>query len=140
VIEDNVEIGANSCIDRATMGSTIVRSGVKLDNLVQIAHNVERGKNSALAAQNGIAGSTKIGENCMFGGQVGLIGHIHVADGTKLGGQTGLLSSVKKPDQVLIGHPAISYMKFMKSSIIFSRLKENEKAIYDIQKELKKNE
>ena len=137
VIEDNVEIGANTCIDRATMGSTIVRSGVKLDNLVQIAHNVEIGKNSVLAAQNGIAGSVKIGENCMFGGQAGAVGHIQVADGTKLGGQTGLLSSVKKPNQVMVGHPAIPYMKFMKSSIIFSRLPELEKAIYDIQKTLK---
>ena len=94
-MEDNVEIGANTTIDRAVMGSTIIRRGVKLDNLVQIAHNVEVGENTVMAAQVGIAGSVKIGSHCMFGGQVGLAGHIHIADGVVFGAQSGVISDIK---------------------------------------------
>lgn len=106
VIEDDVEVGANTCIDRATMGSTVIKKGVKLDNLIQIAHNVTIGENTVLASQVGIAGSTKIGKNCMFGGQVGLAGHIEVADFTQITSQSGIGSSIKKENQVLMGSPA----------------------------------
>lgn len=106
IIEEDVEIGANSCIDRATMGSTVVKKGVKLDNLVQVAHNVTIGENTVLASQVGIAGSTKIGRNCMFGGQVGIAGHITVADFTQITSQSGIGSTVKKTGQILMGSPA----------------------------------
>lgn len=106
ILEDDVEIGANSCVDRATMGSTIIRKGVKLDNLVQVAHNVVIGENTVFASQVGVAGSTKIGKNCMFGGQVGIAGHITVADGTQITSQSGIGGSVKKEGQVLMGSPA----------------------------------
>ena len=96
----NVEIGANVTIDRATMGSTIIHKGVKLDNLIQIGHNVEVGENTVMAAQTGIAGSTKVGKNCMFGGQVGIAGHIKIADGTKIGAQAGILGDVKEENTV----------------------------------------
>lgn len=106
IIEDNVELGANTCVDRATMGSTIIKKGVKLDNLVQIAHNVVVGKNTVAASQVGVAGSTKIGESCMFGGQVGIAGHITVADKTVVTSQSGIAGSVKKEGQMLMGSPA----------------------------------
>lgn len=106
VIEDDVEIGANTCIDRATMGSTIIKKGVKLDNLIQVGHNVVIGENTVSASQVGIAGSTKIGKNCMFGGQVGFAGHIEVADFTQITSQSGIGGSVKKENQVLMGSPA----------------------------------
>ena len=96
ILEDHVEIGANVTIDRATMGSTIIRKGVKLDNLIQIGHNVEVGENTVMAAQTGISGSTKVGKNCMFGGQVGLAGHLKIANGTKIGAQGGILGDVKE--------------------------------------------
>jgi len=136
IIEDNVEIGANTCIDRATMGSTLIKQGVKIDNLIQIAHNVEVGKNTVLAAQTGIAGSTKIGENCMFGGQVGVSGHLQISDGTKLGAQAGVNSSIKTPNQAMQGTPAMPYMLFMKSSAIARRLPEMQKTISELQKEI----
>lgn len=107
VIEDNVEIGANTTIDRSTMGSTFIRKDVKIDNLVHIAHNVEIGENTAIAAQTGIAGSAKIGKNCIFAGQVGVVGHISVADRTIFGAKTGCGSTVRKPGQTLFGIPAI---------------------------------
>lgn len=138
VLEDDVEIGSNACIDRATMGSTIIRKGVKLDNLIQVAHNVEVGKNTVIAAQSGVAGSTKIGANCMFGGQVGVVGHITIADGTKIGAQTGVNSSLKEPNKVWHGSPEMPYMTFMKSSVIFKKLPELQKQIYDLQKEIEK--
>jgi UDP-3-O-[3-hydroxymyristoyl] glucosamine N-acyltransferase len=103
ILEDHVEIGANVTIDRATMGSTIIRKGVKLDNLIQIAHNVEVGENTVMAAQTGISGSTKVGKNCMFGGQVGLAGHIKIANGTKIGAQGGILGDVKEENTAIIG-------------------------------------
>jgi UDP-3-O-[3-hydroxymyristoyl] glucosamine N-acyltransferase len=122
ILEDNVEIGANVTIDRATMGSTIIRKGVKLDNLIQIGHNVEVGDNTVMAAQTGIAGSTKIGKNCMFGGQVGIAGHIKIAAGTKIGAQAGILSEIKEENTAIIGSPAIDIRQFMKSSVLFRRL------------------
>lgn len=122
VIEDNVEIGANTVIDRATMGSTLIENGVKLDNLIQVAHNVTIGKNCVIAAQTGIAGSSKIGSGCMFGGQVGVAGHITIADGTKVGAQTGINSSVKEEGRSLLGSPAMDAREFMKAYSIFRKL------------------
>ncbi len=122
VVEDRVEIGANTAIDRATLGSTIIREGVKLDNLIQIAHNVEIGKNTVIAALTGIAGSTKIGENVMIGGQVGIAGHLTIANGVKIAAQTGISASVLKEDVVMQGTPAVSTMDFKKSYIIHRRL------------------
>jgi UDP-3-O-[3-hydroxymyristoyl] glucosamine N-acyltransferase len=122
VLEDNVDVGANTCIDRATMGSTIIRKGVKLDNLIQIAHNVEIGENTVMAAQCGVAGSTKIGKQCMIGGQVGFAGHITVADETKIAAQSGISGNVKVPCTTLMGTPAFSAMEYNKSYVFFKRL------------------
>ncbi|MDR2475880.1 MAG: UDP-3-O-(3-hydroxymyristoyl)glucosamine N-acyltransferase [Bacteroidales bacterium] len=122
-IEDNVEIGANATIDRATMGKTLIRKGVKLDNLVHIAHNVEVGENTVMAAQTGIAGSTKIGASCMFGGQVGISGHIEVGDNVKLGAQSGVHNSVKH-NSTMMGTPALDARNFAKSSAVFKQLPE----------------
>jgi UDP-3-O-[3-hydroxymyristoyl] glucosamine N-acyltransferase len=122
VIEDNVEIGANVTIDRATMGSTIIRKGVKLDNLIQIGHNVEVGENTVMAGQSGIAGSAKIGKNCMFGGQIGIAGHLNIANGTKIGAQSGVTRDVKKENSILTGSPAIEHRDFLRSAIIFGKL------------------
>jgi UDP-3-O-[3-hydroxymyristoyl] glucosamine N-acyltransferase len=124
VIEDDVSIGSNATIDRATMGSTIIRKGVKLDNLVQIAHNVEIGANTAIAAQTGISGSTKIGENCLIGGQVGIAGHISVAPKTIITGRTGVTKSIKQPGQTLGGYPAMNNAEFLKRSALIRRLPE----------------
>lgn len=136
VIEDFVEIGANATIDRATMGSTIVRKGVKLDNLIQVAHNVEIGENTVMAAQTGIAGSTKVGKNCMFGGQVGLAGHITIADGVKIAAQAGIMSSLKVENEVVIGAPAFGYSDYMKSYVVFKQLPQLTKKIAQLEKEL----
>jgi len=136
ILEDNVEIGANVTIDRATMGSTIIRRGVKLDNLIQIGHNVEVGENTVMASQTGISGSTKIGKNCMFGGQVGLAGHINIANGTKIGAQGGILSNIKEENTAIIGTPAIEIKNFMRSSILFKKLPELSKKIDTLEKEL----
>jgi UDP-3-O-[3-hydroxymyristoyl] glucosamine N-acyltransferase len=122
VLEDNVEIGANVAIDRATMGSTIIRKGVKIDNLIQIGHNVEIGENTVMAGQAGIAGSSKVGKNCMVAGQVGISGHLKIADGTKIGAQAGLNSDIKEENSVIIGTPAMDYKQFMKSYVIFRKL------------------
>lgn len=124
IIEDDVEIGANTTIDRATMGSTIIRSGVKLDNLIQVAHNVEIGANTVIAAQTGISGSTKIGRNCVIGGQVGIVGHIHIADGTRINAQSGLSKSVSNENTTLNGTPAFEYKSSLKSQAIFRNLPE----------------
>ena len=134
IIEDNVEIGANTTIDRATMGSTIIRKGVKLDNLIQVAHNVEIGANTVIAAQTGVAGSTKIGENCMFGGQVGISGHITIADGVKLSAQTGVPKTLKDPNETYIGSPAIPSRKFSRSFVVFKQLPEMKRELEDIRK------
>lgn len=135
VIEDNVEIGANTTIDRAVMGSTLIRKGVKLDNLVQIAHNVEVGENTVMAAQVGIAGSVKIGQHCMFGGQVGLAGHITIADNVTFGAQAGVISSVKEKT-TLLGAPAINAKNFMRSSAIFTRLPDMYRTMGQMQREI----
>lgn len=121
IIEDNVEIGANAGVDRSQMGSTIIRSGCKIDNHCQIAHNVEVGKNTVMAAMTGVAGSTKIGEHCIFAGQVGVAGHLTVADNTTLGAQAGLLSNIKEPGKQYFGSPAIPYMEYMRSYAVFKR-------------------
>jgi len=124
VIEDNVEIGANTCIDRATMGSTVIQCGVKLDNLVQVGHNAVIGENTVMAGQTGIAGSTKVGKNCMIGGQVGIVGHLTVADGCRIGAQTGVIGSVRQEGSTLMGTPSLDSRKFLKSYAIFARLPE----------------
>ena len=136
-IEDDVEIGANTCVDRSTMGSTIIHKGVKLDNLVQIAHNVEIGENTVMSAQVGVAGSTKIGAWCMAGGQVGFAGHITVGDKTFIGAQCGVNSSVKG-NESLIGTPAQEPKGFFKSSVLFRKLPEIYKQIDDLQKEVER--
>ena len=135
VIEDNVEIGANTCIDRSTMGSTIIHKGVKLDNLIQVAHNCEIGENTVMSAQVGIAGSTKIGSWCMFGGQVGLAGHIHVGDKTFLGAQSGVPGNIKG-NQTLIGTPPMEPKAYFKSQAIFRRLPEMYAQLNALQKEM----
>lgn len=136
ILEDNVEVGANCALDRATMGSTIIRKGAKLDNLIQVAHNVEVGENTVLAAQAGIAGSAKIGKNCMFGGQVGIAGHISIADNTKIGAQAGVGGNIKKEGLVLMGSPVIDVKQFYKSSVIFRRLPELKTQLDQLQKEI----
>lgn len=128
VIEDNVEIGSNSSIDRATLGSTILRKGVKLDNLVQIAHNVEIGENTVIAGLSGVAGSTKVGKNCMIGAQVGVAGHLKIADGVKIGGQAGVASNIEKEGEIVQGSPAFNSSEFKRSFVLFRNLpKINEK-------------
>jgi UDP-3-O-[3-hydroxymyristoyl] glucosamine N-acyltransferase len=122
VIEDDVEIGANTCIDRATMGSTLIRKGAKLDNLLQIAHNVEIGSSTVIAAQAGISGSTKVGDRCLIGGQAGLVGHIQLANGTKINAQSGVSKSISKEDIAISGSPAFDYKSEMKSQIVFRNL------------------
>lgn len=136
VLGNDVEIGANTTIDRATMGSTIISDGVKIDNLVQIAHNVEVGANTAIAAQTGIAGSTKVGRRCVFGGQVGITGHVTIADGTTLGAQTGVPGSIKEPNKVWIGSPMLKVDTFRRSSVIIRKLPELVQKINALEREL----
>lgn len=133
-IADNVEIGANTTIDRAVMGATIIERGVKLDNLIQIAHNVKVGENTAMAAQTGISGSTKVGKQCVIGGQVGLGGHIHIGDNTKIGAQAGIISNIKD-NQNIIGSPAIEVKNFFRSSAVFAKLPDIYRQINQLQKE-----
>ena len=121
IIEDDVEIGANTCVDKSQMGSTIVRQGVKIDNLCQIAHNVEVGRNTVMAAQTGVAGSTKIGEHCIIAGQVGIAGHLTIANNTTIGAQAGVLGKVRKEGEVLMGSPAFNLNDYMRSYAIFKR-------------------
>eukprot|EP01136_Pigoraptor_vietnamica_P026143 Opistho-1_new@80871 len=134
VIEDMVEIGANTTIDRATMGSTIIRKGVKLDNLIQIAHNVEIGTNTVIAAQTGISGSTKVGKNAMIGGQVGTAGHITIADGSRIGGQTGVTKSIKDSNKAFNGTPAMEFSQSLRLQIMTKNLPELEKRVKDLEK------
>lgn len=122
VIEDRVEIGANTTIDRATIGSTIIRKGAKIDNLIQIAHNVEIGENTVIAAQSGISGSTKIGKNCMIGGQVGIIGHLTIADGVKIAAQSGIGKSITEENSIVEGSPAFNIRDYQRSYVHFRRL------------------
>lgn len=135
VIEDNVEIGANTCVDRSTMGATVIHKGVKLDNLVQVAHNVEIGENTVMSAQVGIAGSTKVGSWCMFGGQVGLAGHITIGDKTFLGAQSGVPGSLKGGEE-LIGTPPMNPRAYFKSQAIFRRLPDMYKDLNDAKKKI----
>ncbi len=121
IIEDHVEIGSSTTIDRATLGSTIIRKGVKLDNLIQIAHNVEIGENTVIAAQSGVAGSTKIGKNCMIGGQVGIIGHLKIGDNVKIAAQSGIGKNIKD-GEVVQGSPAFSHGEYVRSYALFRRL------------------
>lgn len=134
-IEDNVEIGANTCVDRSTMGSTFVRKGVKLDNLVQIAHNTDIGANTVMSSQVGVAGSTKVGEWCMFGGQVGVSGHITIGNHVMLGAQSGVPGSLKD-NQELIGTPPMGMRDYFKSQAIFRRLPDMYKELNALRKEL----
>jgi UDP-3-O-[3-hydroxymyristoyl] glucosamine N-acyltransferase len=137
VIEDNVEIGSNATIDRATIGSTIIRKGAKLDNLIQIAHNAEIGENTVIAAQTGISGSTKIGKNVMMGGQVGIVGHISIADSTRINAQSGVTKSVKSPNSAISGSPAFDYTSTLRSQAIFRNLPELEKRIAELEQALR---
>src|SRR5690606_20640587 len=136
LIEDDVEIGAGTTIDRATLGSTIIRKGVKLDNLIQIAHNVEIGAGTVIAAQTGISGSTKIGKHCIIGGQVGIVGHIQIADGTKINAQSGVAKSITEPNQVITGSPAFDYRSALKSQAVFRHLPELTQDVNRIKKKL----
>jgi UDP-3-O-[3-hydroxymyristoyl] glucosamine N-acyltransferase len=138
VIEDKVEIGSNTTIDRATIGSTIIRKGVKLDNLITIAHNVEIGENTVIAAQSGISGSTKIGKNCIIAGQVGFVGHLSIADGSRFGAQSGIAKSITEPNKAWFDSPAFEYHKSLKSRSIYRNLPELEKRLRDLERLVKK--
>jgi len=140
VLEDNIEIGANSVVDRATLGSTIIRQGVKIDNLVQIAHNVEVGMNTVIAAQTGVSGSTKLGKQCILGGQVGIAGHLHIADGTSFGAQTGVPNNIKVPNHAFQGYPAIPVMTFHRASVVYKNLPELQKTVYALEKKIQELE
>lgn len=135
-IEDDVEIGANTCVDRSTMGTTVVRHGVKLDNLVQVAHNCEVGANTVMSAQVGVAGSTKIGEWCMFGGQVGIVGHAVIGDHVMTGAQAGIAGSIPKGHVTIQGSPAIDYRNFMRSSVVFKNLPQMQRELDALKKEV----
>ncbi len=137
IIEDNVEIGSNTTIDRGTMGSTLIKSGAKLDNLLQIAHNVEIGCNSVIAAQAGISGSTKIGNNVMIGGQVGIVGHLVIADGSKINAQSGVSKSIKKPNTAVSGSPAFDYTAALRSQAVARKLPDLEKRIKELEEIIK---
>ncbi len=133
VIEDGVEIGSNATIDRATIGSTLIKAGAKLDNLIQIAHNVEIGCNTVLAAQAGISGSTKIGSNVMIGGQAGIVGHITIADGVKINAQSGVSKTIKTPNKMVTGSPAFDYTSALRSQAINKNLPTLEKRIIELE-------
>lgn len=138
VLEDDVEIGANSCVDRAVMGETIVHCGVKIDNLVQIGHNCEVGSHTVMSAQVGVAGSTKIGQWCMFGGQVGIAGHATIADGTQVGAQSGIPNNIKKPGQQLMGTPAIEPRTWWKAQAVIKQLPDMWVSMNSMKKEIEK--
>lgn len=134
VIEDHVEVGAGTTIDRATLGSTFIRKGVKLDNLIQIAHNVDIGENTVIAAQTGVAGSTKIGKNCMIGGQVGIIGHLSIADGVKIAAQSGIGTSITTPGEIVQGSPAFNISDYKRTYVVFKKLPQLERKINELEK------
>jgi len=136
IIEDHVEVGANTTVDRATMGATILRKGVKLDNLVMIAHNVEIDENTVIAAQSGISGSTKVGKNCMFGGQVGLIGHINIASGVKIAAQSGITKDIKEEGIVIQGSPAFEFGPYQRSYLLFRNLPKIREQINDLERKV----
>jgi len=133
IVEDNVEIGANSTIDRATMGSTLIRSGAKLDNLIQVAHNVEVGHHTVIAAQAGVSGSTKIGNNVMIGGQAGIVGHLHIADNVKINAQSGVSKSIKNPHTAVTGSPAFDYTSALRSQAVTRKLPDLEKRVIELE-------
>ncbi len=135
IIEDRVEIGSNASIDRATIGSTVIKRGVKLDNFIQVAHNVEIGENTVIAASTGISGSTKIGKNCMIGGQAGLTGHLKIGNNVKIGAQSGISHNLKD-NEIVVGTPALPIRNFKKSSILFKNLEDLYKRIQKLEKEL----
>lgn len=135
VLEDNVEIGSNVTIDRATMGSTIIRHGVKLDNLIQVGHNVEIGENTVMAAQTGIAGSSKVGKNCMFGGQVGISGHLSIASGTKIGAQAGVLGDIREENSTILGSPGLDHKLFLKAYTVFRKLPDLKSKVDKLEKD-----
>jgi UDP-3-O-[3-hydroxymyristoyl] glucosamine N-acyltransferase len=137
IIEDNVETGANCCLDRATMGSTIIRRGVKLDNMVQIAHNAEIGENTVIAGLSGVAGSTKVGKGCVIGAQVGIVGHITIADGSQFGGQSGVPKSIKEPNQQFIGSPALPLKEAFKSQVLLRNLPALEQRVRELENRIK---
>ena len=139
VIGNNVEIGANTTIDRATMGSTFIRDGVKLDNLIQVAHNVEIGENGVMAAQVGIAGSTNIGKNCLIGGQAAITGHISIGNDSKIGPRSGVMSTLK-PNSVVLGTPASDFKVTMKAYSIIRNLPQLREDIIELQKKIKRIE
>lgn len=136
VLGDDVEIGANTTIDRATMGATHISDGVKIDNLVQVAHNVDVGEYTAIAAQTGIAGSTKVGRRCIFGGQVGITGHISIADGTILGAQTGVSGNINEGGKVWAGSPVLPIDTFRRASVLIRKLPDIVHTVYDLEKKL----
>lgn len=136
VIEENVEIGSNASIDRATMGSTILRRGVKLDNLVQIAHNTEIGENTVIAGLSGVAGSTKVGKNCMIGAQVGIAGHLKIANGVKIAGQSGIGSSIEKEGEIVQGSPAFGIGEYKRAYVLFRSLPKLNDRISELTKKL----
>ncbi len=136
-IEDDVEIGANTTIDRATMGSTLLKKGVKLDNLIQIAHNVEVGENTVMAALVAIAGSTKIGKQCMFGGQAGVVGHLSIADGSIFAGRTGVSNTIKEPNQAFHGYPHMKAKDFQRSHVCFKQLPDMRNKLFELERQLK---
>ena len=140
IIEDDVEIGANSTIDRATMGSTVIHKGVKIDNLVMLAHNTEVGENTVIAAQAGISGSTKVGRQCMIGGQAGFVGHIDIADGVKVQAQSGVSFSIKDKNKAVAGTPAFDYGKNQRANVIFRKLPELDSRINKLEKATKQND
>ena len=137
IVEDNVEIGANATIDRATIGSTVIKAGAKLDNLIQVAHNVEVGNNTVIAAQAGVSGSTKIGNNVMIGGQAGIVGHLQIADGSKINAQSGVSKSIKIPNSAVTGSPAFDYTSSLRSQAISRNLPEMEKRLKELEQLVK---
>ncbi len=136
IIEDHVEVGANTTVDRATIGATILRKGVKLDNLIMIGHNVEIDENTVIAAQSGISGSTKVGKNCMFGGQVGLIGHITIASGVKIAAQSGISKDVKEEGMVIQGSPAFEFGPYQRSYLLFRNLPKIREQINELERKV----
>lgn len=137
IIEDHVEIGANTTVDRATLGSTIIRKGVKLDNLIQIGHNAEIGENTIIVAQSGVAGSTVVGRDCMIGGQVGIVGHISIADGVKIAAQSGIGNDIKEKGAIVQGSPAYGVGEYKRSYVLFKKLPEIQRQINELEKVLK---
>ncbi|MFD2161607.1 UDP-3-O-(3-hydroxymyristoyl)glucosamine N-acyltransferase [Paradesertivirga mongoliensis] len=137
IIEDSVEIGSNTSIDRATMGSTIIRKGVKLDNLIQLAHNVDIGANTVIASQTGVSGSTKIAENCVIGGQVGIVGHITLARGTQIQAKSGISRSIEEEGKKWAGAPATTYNQHMRAQVVLNRLPDLERRIEELELKLR---